>query len=92
VGRQGPNYCSVTVWDAHGENCARYLTKGRLDWREWTGQDGTKRESVEIVAGSIQFLGGRDDADANCDTDADCRPGAGPRRGAILDEWPTEVL
>ena len=52
-----PNYFSVTVWGAQGENCARFLSKGRpvcidgrLEWREWQGQDGTKRESVEIVA------------------------------------------
>ena len=64
-----PNYFSVTVWGAQGENCARFLSKGRpvcidgrLDWREWTAQDGTKRESVEIVAESVQFLGSRDDA------------------------------
>ena len=35
---------------------------GRLEWREWQGQDGAKRESVEIVADAVQFLGGRDDA------------------------------
>ena len=64
-----PNYFSVTVWGAQGENCARFLTKGRpvaldgrLEWREWQGQDGTKRESVEIVADSVQFLGSRDDS------------------------------
>ena len=63
------NYFDVTVWGAQGENCARFLTKGRpvcidgrLEWREWQGQDGTKRESVEIVADAVQFLGGRDDA------------------------------
>ena len=64
-----PNYFSVTVWGAQGENCARFLSKGRpvcidgrLEWREWQGQDGAKRESVEIVADAVQFLGGRDDA------------------------------
>lgn len=64
-----PNYFSVTVWGAQGENCARFLSKGRpialdgrLEWREWQGQDGAKRESVEIIADSVQFLGGRDDA------------------------------
>jgi single-strand DNA-binding protein len=64
-----PNYFDVTVWGAQGENCARFLTKGRpialdgrLEWREWQAQDGTKRQNVEIVADSVQFLGGRDDA------------------------------
>jgi single-strand DNA-binding protein len=64
-----PNYFSVTVWGAQGENCARFLSKGRpvcidgrLEWREWQAQDGSKRESVEIIADAVQFLGGRDDA------------------------------
>src|SRR3954465_7106394 len=58
-----PNYFSVTVWGAQGENCARFLSKGRpvaidgrLEWREWTGQDNVKREAVEIVADAVQFL------------------------------------
>ena len=58
-----PNYFSVTVWGAQGENCHRYLAKGRpvaidgrLEWREWTHED-SKREAVEIVADSVQFLG-----------------------------------
>jgi single-strand DNA-binding protein len=64
-----PNYFSVTVWGAQGENCARFLSKGRpvcidgrLEWREWQDQSGNKRESIEIVADAVQFLGGRDDA------------------------------
>src|SRR5437588_13111871 len=65
-----PNYFDVTVWGQQGENCAQYLSKGRpvaidgrLEWREWEAQDGSgKRQAVEIVADSVQFLGGRDDA------------------------------
>jgi single-strand DNA-binding protein len=62
-----PNYFDVTVWGAQGENCANYLSKGRpvavegrLDWREWEDKDGNKRQSVEIIANSVQFLGSRD--------------------------------
>ncbi|MGI8593898.1 MAG: single-stranded DNA-binding protein [Solirubrobacteraceae bacterium] len=64
-----PNYFDVTVWGAQGENCARFLSKGRpvaidgrLDWREWETPEGQKRQAVQIVADSVQFLGGRDDA------------------------------
>jgi single-strand DNA-binding protein len=64
-----PNYFDVTVWGAQGENCHRFLSKGRpiavdgrLQWREWTDKEGNKRQSVDIVADSVQFLGGRDDA------------------------------
>jgi single-strand DNA-binding protein len=62
-----PNYFDVTVWGAQGENCAQYLSKGRpvavdgrLEWREWDTQDGQKRQAVDIVADSVQFLGSRD--------------------------------
>jgi single-strand DNA-binding protein len=64
-----PNYFSVTVWGAQGENAAKYLSKGRpvaidgrLEWREWESQDGTKRQATDIIADSVQFLGSRDDA------------------------------
>ena len=68
-----PNYFSVTVWGAQGENCARFLGKGRpvaidgrLEWREWEAQDGTKRQAVEIVADTVQFLGGRGEGGGDC--------------------------
>jgi single-strand DNA-binding protein len=58
-----PNYFSVTIWGARGESVARYLKKGRgvavdgrLEWREWETTDGAKRQSVEVIADSVQFL------------------------------------
>jgi single-strand DNA-binding protein len=64
-----PNYFDVTVWGAQGENCANYLSKGRpialdgrLEWREWEDKQGNKRQSVDIIADSVQFLGSREDA------------------------------
>jgi len=64
-----PNYFNVTVWGAQGENAHRYLSKGRpvavdgrLEWREWEAQDGAKRQAVDIIADSVQFLGSRDEA------------------------------
>jgi single-strand DNA-binding protein len=64
-----PNYFDVTVWGQQGENCAQYLQKGRgvavdgrLDWREWDATDGSgKRQAVEIIADTVQFLGGGGD-------------------------------
>ena len=65
-----PNFFDVTVWGAQGENCATYLQKGRpvavdgrLEWREWEDKDGNKRQSVDIIADSVQFLGSRDAAE-----------------------------
>ena len=66
-----PNYFDVTVWGAQGENCARYLAKGRpvaidgrLEWREFETREGQRRQAIDIIADSVQFLGGRDDAGA----------------------------
>jgi single-strand DNA-binding protein len=62
-----PNYFDVTVWGAQAESCATYLQKGRgvaidgrLEWREWEAQDGSKRQATSIVAERVQFLGTRD--------------------------------
>jgi single-strand DNA-binding protein len=63
-----PNYFRVTVFGAQGENCAQYLKKGRpvaidgrLEWSQWE-REGQKRESIDIIADSVQFLaGGRDE-------------------------------
>jgi len=67
-----PNYFDVKVWGAQGENCANYLAKGRpvavegrLEWSEWEAKDGSgKRQKVEIIANSVQFLGSRDGSSA----------------------------
>lgn len=63
-----PNYFNVKVWGVQGENAAKWLSKGRpvavdgrLDWREWTDKEGNKRQTVDIIADTVQFLGGRDD-------------------------------
>ena len=65
-----PNYFDVTVWGNQGESCAQYLSKGRpvaidgrLDWREYEAKDGSKRQAIEIIADSVQFLGGRGDGE-----------------------------
>ena len=64
-----PNFFDITVWGQQGENVAQYCAKGRpiavdgrLEWREYTDKEGNKRQAVDIIADSVQFLGGRDDA------------------------------
>jgi single-strand DNA-binding protein len=62
-----PNYFNISVFGSQGENCSRFLTKGRavaidgrLRWRSWDAPDGTKRSAVDIVAETVQFIGPRD--------------------------------
>jgi single-strand DNA-binding protein len=63
-----PNYFDVTVFGRQAESCEKFLRKGRavaidgrLEWREYE-VDGQKRQSVDIIADNVQFLGGREDA------------------------------
>ncbi len=62
------NFFRITVFGAQAESCGQYLKKGRpvaidgrLEWSEYE-VEGQKRQSVDIIADSVQFLGGRDDA------------------------------
>ena len=56
----------VVVWNKQAENCAKYLAKGRsvyvegrLQTRSWDDkQTGQKRYTTEIVAQTVQFIGG----------------------------------
>ncbi len=80
--KEETTFMRITVWGAQGENCAKYLSKGRsafvegrLDSRTWEDDDGNKRSTVDVVAESVQFLGGpRDDNDSPSDD-----PGSKPK-------------
>ena len=59
-----PNFFDVSVFGAQAESARRYLRKGRpvgidgrLEWREWETPDQQRRQAVNIVAESVQFLG-----------------------------------
>lgn len=58
----------IVVWGKSAEACAQYLAKGRpvyiegkLQTRDWEDKQGNKRQSTEINALSVQFLGGKQD-------------------------------
>ena len=58
---------TIIVWGKQGENCARFLQKGRqvfvegrIQTREYDDRDGNKRRKTEIIARDVVFIGGRD--------------------------------
>jgi len=64
--REKTEWHRIVAWRRLGEICGEYLSKGRevyvegkLQTRSWE-QDGITRYSTEIVASTVQFLGGRD--------------------------------
>jgi len=60
------NYFDITVFGRQAETASTYLAKGRrigvdgrLSWREWQAQDGSKRQNVEVIANDVFFLDSR---------------------------------
>jgi len=58
------DFFNIVVWGKQGENCSKYLAKGRpvhvegrLQNRSYETQDHQKRTVTEIVADNVQFLG-----------------------------------
>jgi single-strand DNA-binding protein len=64
------DFFDISAWRELGETIANYkkkgdpiLLEGRLQYRTWEAQDGSKRSKVDVVADNVQFLGGRADSD-----------------------------
>ncbi len=64
--QQKTEFHNVVAWRKLAEICSQYLKKGRqvyvegrLETRNWEGQDGIKRYRTEIIASNVVFLGGR---------------------------------
>ncbi|MGF1472954.1 MAG: single-stranded DNA-binding protein [Rubrobacteraceae bacterium] len=58
------DFFDVTAWRELGETITNYkkkgdpiLVEGRLQFRQWEAQDGSKRSKVDVVADNVQFLG-----------------------------------
>ena len=83
------DFFNIVVWGKSGENCSKFLTKGRpvfvegrLQTRSYETQDKQKRTVTEIVADSVQFLGGGGPGGSAPGT-----PGTGaPRSGGFGDD------
>lgn len=61
----------IVVWGKTAENCSQFLAKGRqvyvegrLQTRQWQDKDGQTKYTTEVVAQTVQFLGGNQGAGA----------------------------
>ena len=66
------DFFNVSAWRGLGENCARFLDKGkkvcivgRVGVRTYTANDGSTRANLEVLAEDVEFLSPR-----NTDTEA----------------------
>ena len=57
------DFINIVVWNKMGENCAKYLSKGRktavqgrLQVRSYEDNNGQRRYVTEVIANSVEFL------------------------------------
>jgi len=93
--QKGTEFHNVVMWSKLAEIAAQYLKKGakiyvegRLQTREWTGQDGVKRYRTEIVAENMIMLDSRG-AGAGGYGGGSAPDASGP---AAVPEGPQEVI
>jgi single-strand DNA-binding protein len=73
----------ITAWRQLGENCNRYLAKGKkvfvsgpVSVTTYTAKDGTTRASLEVTAEDVEFLSAAGTADHEAaGTQADAKAG-----------------
>ncbi len=60
-----PNYIDVSLYGVRAKPISPYMKKGqqiavegRLEWREYTTRDDSKRQVIEVVANNITLVGG----------------------------------
>ena len=72
-GEKETDFIDVVAWRSTAEFVSKHFSKGRmavvegrLQIRDWTDKDGTKRRSAEVVADNVYFADSkRDDTTAN---------------------------
>ena len=80
----GADFFNVNAWRALGENCAKYLAKGRkvavtgrVSLRTWEKED-KHGASLEVLAEDVEFLSSRTDADNTAATRTESAPHVDP--------------
>lgn len=71
-GEREVDFFNITAWRGLGENCAKYLSKGRkvcvvgsVQIRNYEDKDGNKRIAVDVIAEDIEFLSARGEGDGD---------------------------
>jgi single-strand DNA-binding protein len=83
------DFFNISAWRELGETIANYkkkgdpiLVEGRLQYRTWEAQDGSKRSAVDVVADRVEFLGRPGDSDDGASSGGEqARRGGGGRGG-----------
>ena len=94
------DFFDISAWRELGETIANYkkkgdpiLVEGRLQYRTWEAQDGSKRSKVDVVADNVQFLGRPGDSDDGASSGGGGQARRGGRREEVeIDETDFEDI
>ena len=83
-GEKEADFIRIVTWKKQAENCANYLSKGRLvavegrlQVRSYEDREGVKRIIAEVVAQNVQFLESRrtaEESDSGFDNQSNDEP------------------
>jgi single-strand DNA-binding protein len=96
---------NIVVFGKTAENCSKFLKKGReafiegrIQTRKWQDKEGKDRYTTEVIANTVQFVGGRGASDG--DSNDGYSQSSAPTRGKLpqslmaadnLESGPTEI-
>lgn len=91
TGKRPTDWIDVVAWDARARFVQQYFRKGRtavvegrLQVRDYTGRDGSKRRAVEVVADNLYFGDSRPAPPSEGNADEAALPASQPGEFAEL--------
>ncbi len=82
------DFFRVSAWNQLGENCQKYLAKGRkvcvmgpVSVHTYQGNDGQTRASLEVMATDVEFLSSRNEMEGGAYSTPVSAPAADPGAG-----------
>ena len=98
-GQPDSDFFRVTAWRQLGENCAKYLAKGRkvcvigpVSVSTYKGNDGAVRASMEVTAEDVEFLSPKGESGSAAPQNAKEEAYLKAEREAIQNEGKTVVV
>lgn len=92
-GERETDFFNISAWRGLGENCSKYLSKGKkvcvvgsIQLRNYEDKDGVRRTSVDIVADDVEFLSAKSDDASGYSDGRPEKPDKGdkaPRQGKV---------
>jgi len=94
-GGQEADFFTVSAWRALGENCQKYLAKGRkvavegtVSARAYKDRDGNARAQLEVQAANVEFLTPRSEGRSDSDDSGLTAPPTPPPSMVVNDDLP----